>query len=166
MLELIHNRNPEKALALAAPFRLAQRAAGRYHALLRAVGGWPRRVQCNGGYDFEQNKATARARWQLDGKRYAAYVYGGGRARFRKLEFAPWHCLDASWPFSRSDSPARAGPRRRRCKQRGEESSQSAAFPASRLISQSTVLADIGGEIRYLCGVDHARLVSRRLVQA
>src|SRR5258706_5830370 len=168
MLELIET-DPERALALAASFRWRSELPAN---ITRYFEQW---VDGRGALDvlvatdFEQNKATVSRYVQLDGKHYAAYVYGRRQGQVSQARI-PLHGIALDGKLAVQADPIRLlepAEAEALAKQRGEAVEQICGIsgqPAN--YRPQLVVADIGGEIRYLCCVDHAPLLSRRVAPA
>ena len=168
MLNLIQS-DPQRAIALAAPFA--------WHTALptnitRHIEQW---VDGRGALnvlvatDFERNKNTVSRTVDLSGKSYDAFVYGRRSAQVSQTAI-PLHGIALAGKmavYADSVRSLEVAEAESLANQRGEAvekicgvSGQPADYRGS------LVAAEVGGEVRYLCGKDHLRLLNEQSASA
>src|ERR1043166_619208 len=168
MLELIET-DPGKALSLTVPFgwRSALPAS-----VTRYFEQW---VDGRGsldvlvGTDFERGKVTVYREAQIGQKRYKAFVYGARKSQVSQTR-TPLHGIALDDKLALQSDPLRilgAAEAEALEKERGKAADQICGVSGLQAdVRQQRVAAEIGGEVRYFCGPDHARLVNDQWLAA
>ena len=168
MLNLIET-NPEKALALAVPYRW------RFALPVNVTRYFEQWVDGRGALDvfvatdFEHGRTRANREAQVGGKSYQTFVYGRRLSQVSQSHI-PLHGIALDGKLALQTDPVRildseeAGALE---KERGQPVEKICGVSGNSADSRNQPVAtDIGGEIKFFCGVDHARLVNERLTLA
>jgi hypothetical protein len=168
MLELIET-NPEKALAQAAPFGWRSTLPANVTRYFEQWVDGRGALNVTVATDFERGHVTVQREVQIGGKNYQAFVYGR-RARQASQTQIPLHGIALDGKMAVQTDPVRLLASDEAAaleKERGQPMDKICGVsgrPAD--YRHQLVNADVGGEIKYFCGVDHARLVNQRLILA
>jgi hypothetical protein len=168
MLELIET-NPEKALAQAAPFGWRSTLPANVTRYFEQWVDGRGALNVTVATDFERGHVTVQREVQIGGKNYRAFVYGR-RARQTSQTQIPLHGIALDGKMAVQTDPVRILASDEAAaleKERGQPMDKICGVsgrPAD--YRHQLVNADVGGEIKYFCGVDHARLVNQRLILA
>ncbi len=168
MRELIET-DPAQALKAAVPYRwreaLPANITRHFEQWVDGTGALTVLV----GTDFERGHTTVTRTVEVGGKTYQAFVYGRRSAQVSQTSI-PLHGLALAGQLAVHADPVRLlepGEAAALAQARGQSaeaicgvSGRNADFRDQR------VAADLGGEVKYFCGVDHAELVNRRLLLA
>jgi len=167
MRELIET-DPAKAIELAAPFSwrttLPANVTRHFEQWVDGTGS----LLVYAGTDFERRKATVTREVELGGQTYQAFVYGSRRAQVSQQNI-PLHGIALDGKMAVTSEPMRI-----------LEPAEAAALNEQR--SQPTeaicgvsgreadyrnqqIVADVGGEVKFFCGVDHAYAVKKWMLQ-
>ncbi len=161
--------DPEKAIAMTVPFswrsKLPANVTRHFEQQIDGRGNLTVAVAT----DFERGKTAVFREAQINDKRYKAFVYGR-RVREVSQYTVPLHGIaldgkmavhsDAIRIVNLEEAKALELARSETVEEFCGVSSQ----PAD--VRQQKVAGDIGGSIRYFCGVDHVRLVNEQLLRS
>ena len=168
MLELIEN-NPAKAIELAVPFQwrsaLPEKITRHFEEWVDGTGDLTVFV----GTDFERGKVSVTREAIVNGRAYQAFVYWPrsgqvsqtstpihGIALDRKIAIQPDAVRFMGLEEAKAIAEARGQTVEEICGVSGREADWRGEL----------VVGDIGGEVKFFCGVDHGRMVNRRLMLA
>src|ERR1017187_8718562 len=119
--------------------------------------------------DFEHGRTRANREAQVGGKSYQTFVYGRRLSQVSQSHI-PLHGIALDGKLALQTDPVRildseeAGALE---KERGQPVEKICGVSGNSADSRNQPVAtDIGGEIKFFCGVDHARLVNERLTLA
>ncbi|HEU0039134.1 MAG TPA: hypothetical protein VFR76_07665, partial [Verrucomicrobiae bacterium] len=169
MLELIET-DPAKAIAMAVPYRwrlaLPPDITRHFEQWVDGRGALDVFVAT----DFEQGKTSTHREAQISGKSYQVFSYGRRQAESSQTNI-PLHgpALDGKMALLADsirilEPDEAAALEKERGAQPAEQICGVSGQPAQS--RNQPVAADIGGEIKHFCGVDHAWLVNQRMVLA
>lgn len=167
MRELIE-RDPAKAIELAAPFNwrtsLPTNVTRHFEQWVDGMGS----LLVYAGTDFERRKATVTREVEIGGQTYRAFVYGSRRAQVSQQNI-PLHGIALDGRMAVTAEPMRIlelaeaaalneqrnQPNEAICGVSGREADY----------RDQQIAADVGGEVKFFCGVDHAYAVKKWMLQ-
>lgn len=168
MLELIET-NPEKALAHAVPFKWRRALP---ESITRHFEQW---VDGRGALevfvatDFERAKVRVLREAKIGGARYQVFLYGR-RLRQTSETPIPLHGIALDGKLALLPDPVRfltAEEADELDRSRGRAVEVFCGVSSQPVASRGeAIAADMGGEVKRFCGVDHAELVNRQMTQA
>ncbi len=163
MAELIKT-DPEKALAMAAPFQWRASLPANITRFFEQQVDGRGALNVAIATDFEHGKTSVLREALIKGKRYGAFVYGP-RLRQVSQPHIPLHGIELDGNLAVHVDPIRIlEPAEAEAleKERGVAAEKICGISGkpSDFRSQQ-VAAEIGGEVRYFCGVDHVKLLNQ-----
>ncbi|HSU57315.1 MAG TPA: Calx-beta domain-containing protein, partial [Candidatus Dormibacteraeota bacterium] len=164
MAELIES-NPEQAIAMAVPF--AWRAALPANVTKYFETRLDGRGDFNVGVatDFEHGTTAIYREARLKGKRYTAFVFGARNNQSSQTNI-PLHGIELGGRVALQPEPIRileAAESEALVKESGQPVDPICAVSGNPANSRNQpVAAEIGGEVRYFCGLDHIRLLNQK----
>lgn len=168
MLALIET-NPEQALAQAVPYRwrlaLPPKVTRYFEQWVDGRGA----LEVFVATDFERGRTRAYREAQIGGERYQVFVYSRRLAQTSQTQI-PLHGIALEGKLALHSDPVRiltAGEAEALEQERGQPTDKICGISGRPSDSRNQpVAADIGGEIKHFCGVDHLKWVNDRLVLA
>jgi len=166
MVELIEN-DPEKAIALAVPYRWRQEVPANVSRHFEQWVDGRGTLDVFVATDFERGRSRTYREARINGQNYQAFVYGR-RLRQTSQAQIPLHGITLDGKLALHADPLRIlEPDEAEAleKERGQPVDKICGVSGQSAESRNQpVAADIGGEVKHFCGVDHAQLVNERLL--
>lgn len=167
MRDLIET-DPAKAIELTAPFswriRLPTNITRHFEQWVDGQGS----LLVFAGTDFERRKATVKREVEMGGQTYRAFVYGLRRAQISQYN-VPLHGIALDGRMAVTSDPIRLlEPAEATVlnEQRGQPTEAICGVSGLEAdYRNQQVAADVGGEVQFFCGVDHAYAVKKWMQQ-
>lgn len=159
---------PAKAIELAVPFSwrtsLPPNISRHFEQWVDGKGS----LLVYAGTDFERRKATVTREVELSGQTYRAFVYGSRRAQISQYN-VPLHGIALDGKMAVTSEPMRLlEPAEATALNELRGQPTEAICGVSGLEAdyrEQQVAADVGGEVKFFCGVDHAHAVKKWMLQ-
>jgi len=167
MLELIEN-DPANAVKQAASFQWRTQLPPHITRYLEQWVDGTGSLTVLAGTDFERNKVTVKREVEMDGKHYQAFVYGRRVAQVSQTSI-PLHGLALGGKMAVDEDPLRLlepAEATALIKERGQPEEAICGVSGREAdYRNQQVAADVGGEVKFFCGVDHALAVKKWMLQ-
>ena len=168
MLQLIE-ADPQKALALAIPYpwrsSLPANVTRHFEQWVDGRGALDVFVAT----DFAQGKTRVHREVQIGGRSYQAFTYGRRVTQTSQTQI-PLHGIALAGKLALHTDPVRvldSAEADALIRERGQPADKICGVSGESAESRrEPVAADIGGEVKFFCRVDHARMVNRQLTLA
>jgi hypothetical protein len=168
LLDLIET-DPKKALAMAVPYRWRRALPTNVTRYFEQQVDGRGALNVFVATDFEQGKTRSYREVQVGGKNFQAFVYGRRLGEVSKSKI-PIHGIALDGKLALHADPVRildSAEAEALEKERGQPVEKICGVSGLPADSRNQpVPADVGGEVKFFCGVDHARLVNEHLMLA